>query len=110
MAKLPVPLDAPKAKKFRDIDEIMSMPTLKAKLGNLVDEAVQCKSKIAHEQENIKALRDAALEELGLKPQLFNSYVSAVFNNDYEVRKEGLEQQLSLIEAIIGEAQLTLDK
>jgi hypothetical protein len=91
-------------KQFRTIEEIMAQPTLKAKLNNMVDEAVTCKTKIAQEQQNIKALRDAALEDLGLKPALFNAYVAAVFNNDYTQRREGLEQQLMLIEHIMGEA------
>lgn len=98
------PLAAPKKKQFRSIEEIMAQPSLKAKLNNMVDEAVTCKTKIMHEQQNIKALRDAALEDLGLKPALFSAYVAAVFNNDYTQRREGLEQQLTLIEHIMGEA------
>lgn len=93
-----------KPKKFRSIEEIMRDPSTKAKLANLVDEAVQCKIKISHEQQNIKALKDAALEDLGIKPQLFSNYVAMVFNNDYQQRKEGLEQQLTLVEMILGEA------
>lgn len=95
-----------KQKKFRTIEEIMRDPVMKAKLTNLVDEAVQCKAKIAGEQQTIKALREAALEDLSLKPQLFNSYVSCVFNNDYQQRREGLEQQLTMVELIMGDAQL----
>lgn len=98
-----------KKKEFRSIEEIMRNPQLKAKLNVMVDEAVNCKQKIAYEQQNIKALRDAALEELGLKPQLFNNYVAMVFNNDYQNRKEGLEQQLALVEHVLGEAQLSYD-
>lgn len=94
-----------KASKFRSIEEIMRDPRAKAKLTNLVDEAVQCKQKILHEQQNIKALRDAALEDLGLKPALFSNYVACVFNNDYQQRRDGLEQQLTLVELIMGDAQ-----
>jgi hypothetical protein len=100
---------APKAKKHRSIEEIMRDPSAKAKLTNLVDEAVMCKQKIMHEQQNIKALRDAALEDLGLKPQLFSNYVAMVFNNDYQTRKDGLEQQLTLVELVMGDAQLGND-
>ncbi len=94
--------------KFRSVEEIMRDPAAKAKLTNLVDEAVQCKQKIAYEQENIKALRTAALEDLGLKPALFNSFVAVTFNNDYQQRREGLEQQLSLIDTIMADAGLSL--
>lgn len=98
----------PKASKHRSIEEIMRDPNAKAKLTNLVDEAVQCKQKILYEQQNVKALRDAALEDLGLKPQLFNNFVSCVFNNDYQQRKEGLEQQLTLVEIIMGDVSAQL--
>ena len=97
-----------KAQKFRTIEDIMRDPAMKAKLTSLVDEAVQCKQKISYEQENIKALREAALDDLGLKPQLFNSFVSTVYNNDYQQRREGLEQQLTLIELVMGDSELVL--
>jgi len=96
---------APKTKKFRDIQSIMKDPTAKAKLSNLVDEAVTCKSAIALQQQNIKVLRDAALEDLQLSPKLFNAYVAAAFNNDYGQRKEGLEEQVALLDAIMGEIE-----
>lgn len=92
-----------KPKKFRSIDEIMRDPASKNKLQHLVDEAVQSKTKIAHEQSIIKGLREAALEDLGLKPQLFNNFVAVTFNNDYQVRKEGLEEQLTLVEILMGD-------
>ena len=92
-----------KPKKFRSIEEIMRDPKAKVKLQHLVDEAVTAKTKIAHEQSIIKGLRDAALEDLGLKPQLFNNFVAMTFNNDYQQRKEGLEQQLTLVEIVMGD-------
>lgn len=100
---------APKAARFRSIEDIMRDPVMKAKLTNLVDEAVNCKQKISMEQQNIKVLREAALEELGLKPTLFNGYVAMTFNNDYQQRREGLEQQLSLVEMVMQDAQITYD-
>lgn len=92
-----------KPKKFRSIEEIMRDPSSKTKLQHLVDEAVQSKTKIAHEQSIIKGLREAALEDLGLKPQLFNNFVAVTFNNDYQQRKEGLEEQLTLVELLMGD-------
>ena len=109
MAKKDLDTTGTKAPKFRSVQEIMKQPTLKAKLTNLVDEAVKAKTKIAHEQQNIKVLRDAALEELGLKPALFNQYVGMVFNNDYQQRKENVEQLIDLIDAVLGETSLTHD-
>ena len=69
--------------KHRNINDIMKNPREKAKLSNLIDEAVRCKTKIDFEKQTIKSLRDVAVDELGLKPALFNSYVNATFNKDY---------------------------
>lgn len=95
-----------KTKKFRDIQSIMKDPLARAKLQNLVDEAVQAKAAIANQQLIIKALRETALSELELNPKLFNAYTSASFNNDYSVRKEALDEQLTLLEIVMGEVQL----
>ena len=92
--------------KHRNINDIMKDPKQKAKLSNLIDEAVLCKTKIDFEKQTIKSLRDVAVDELGLKPALFNSYVNATFNNDYLDRKEGLEEQIDLLDAIINDAGL----
>jgi hypothetical protein len=96
---------APKTKKFRDIQSIMKDPTAKAKLSNLVDEAVTCKSAIAMQQANIKVLRDSALEDLQLSPKLFNLYVTACFNNDFAARKDVLVESVTLLENIMGELE-----
>lgn len=88
--------------KFRSIEDILKDPQLKTKLNNLVDEAVRCKIKIQTEQESIKGLRDAAREEVGLNPKLFNYYVSAVYNNDYAARKENLDQLSTLIDTVMA--------
>lgn len=85
----------------------MNDPKLKAKLSNLVDEAVMCKSAIQMQQENIKVLREAALKDLELNPKLFNSYVAAAFNNDYGQRKDNLDEQVKLLEHIMGDAGIT---
>lgn len=91
-----------KTSKFRDIGAILKDPAQKAKLNNLVDEAVRCKTKIHGEQETIKDLRDVAKTDLGLNPKLFNAYVSSVFNNDYMVRRDSHMQLVDLLDAVIG--------
>lgn len=96
----------PKTSKFRDIKSIMADPKMRAKLSNLVDEAVTCKEKIARQNDNIKVLREAALKDLELSPKLFNAYVSAASNNDYGQRKDALTEQVTLLELVMGEAQL----
>jgi hypothetical protein len=91
-----------KTSKFRNIEDILKDPTLKAKLNNLVDEAVRCKIKIQQEQETIKDLREVAKNDLSLNPKLFNYYVGMVYNNDYAARKDNLDQLSSLIDAVMS--------
>lgn len=100
---------APKTSKFRDIASIMKDPAMKAKLSNLIDEAVTCKSAIAAQQTQIKGLRDLAVEDLQLSPKLFNLYVGAAFSNDYSKRKESLDEQVTMLEHIMGEAGFKLE-
>lgn len=95
--------------KFADISTLMRDPATKARLQNYIDEAVSCKAEIAVQQANIKALRDAALEELKLNPKLFNTFVAAAFNNDYAVRKSSLEEQVTLLDYVMGEIGFTND-
>jgi hypothetical protein len=90
-----------KSAKFREIREIMNQPRMKATLNSLVDEAVKAKGKIRVEQETIKGLRQNALDELGLKPAVFNQYVAMVFNNDYVQRKDKLEEIIDLIDTVM---------
>lgn len=92
--------------KFREIKEIMAQPSMKAKLTNYIDEAVKCKANIQHEQENIKALREHAKDELGLKPVVFNQYVAMVYSNDYLQRKDKLEELIDLVDAVIEDSNL----
>lgn len=91
-----------KTSKFRNIEDILKDPTLKAKLNNLVDEAVRCKIRIQQEQETIKDLRDVAKNDLSLNPKLFNYYVGMVYNNDYAARKDNLDQLSALIDAVMA--------
>lgn len=98
-----------KSSKFRSISEIMSIPSYKAKLTNLVDEAVECKTKIETQKQNIKVLRETALDELGLKPELFNNYVNMMFNNDYTARLDKVEELHSLITSVIQSVDKQLE-
>lgn len=99
----------PAASKFKDISTIMKDPQLAATLSNYIDEAVTCKSAIATQQQHIKAIRDQAIEEIGLNPKLFNAYVAASFNNDYTKRKMGLDEQVTLLEHIMKAAGIVGD-
>lgn len=87
--------------KFKDVQTILKDPALKAKLNNLVDEAVRCKQRIHNEQQSIKDLRDVARNDVGINPKLFNYYVSMVFNNDYAARLDNVHQLEDLIETVM---------
>lgn len=88
--------------KFKDIQTILKDPELKAKLNNMVDEAVRCKQRIHNEQQSIKDIRDAARNDVGINPKLFNYYVSMVFNNDYASRLENVQSLETLIETVMA--------
>jgi hypothetical protein len=94
--------DEGKTAKFRKIEDIIKVPAMKAKLTNLVDEAVRCKQRIYTEQQTIKDLRDAAKTDVGLNPKQFNAYVAATFNNDYIARRDGFAEMVDLLDAVIG--------
>jgi hypothetical protein len=102
MKNMLINLDAKNSTKFRSIQDIMKDPGQKAKLNNLVDEAVRAKQRIFTEQQTVKDLREVAKTDLALNPKLFNLYVQATFNNDYTARKDSLDEQLTLIETILG--------
>lgn len=106
MAKQPQELTVATSK-FQDIGTIMKDPNLKVRLMAYVDEAVDAKGEIAKQQATIKALRDNALEELKLNPKLFSGLVAATFNNDYAKRKTSLEEQVTMLEHVIGEVGYT---
>ena len=106
MADSSVPANIAKSTKFRDISEIMAQPRMKALLNTYVDQAVKCKMNIGVEQESIKGIRQNALDELGLKPAVFNAYVAMTYNNDYVQRKEKLEELLDLVDQVMLDANL----
>lgn len=96
-----VPATIAKSNKFRDIQEIMANPRMKALLSSFVDEAVKCKTSIATQQDILKGYRDNALDELGLKPAVFNAYVQMIFNNDYLQRRDKLTELLDLVDQVM---------
>lgn len=95
-----------KSSKFRDIKEIMQNPSMKAKLNSYVDEAVAAKQKIQFEQENIKKLRENAVDDLGIKPAIFNQFVAMVYNNDYNERRDKLEELVNMVDVVMAEYNL----
>lgn len=101
-----VPANIAKSSKFREISEIMAQPRMKALLSSFVDEAVKCKNNIAVQQDILKGYRESALNELGLKPAVFNAYVQMVHNNDYLQRKDKLQELIDLVDQVMLDQNL----
>ena len=97
-----LPAVAGKKKQFKEITDIVATPGSRAKLQNYIDEVLRCKTRILDEQESIKGLRDAAVEELSIQPKLFNSIVSLYFNNSFEQKKEEIGALEAAIDALMG--------
>lgn len=98
---------ATKAKKFRDVKDILRDPSLAAKLQNYIDEAVICKTKILDQNESIKTLRQSAAEEVEIEPKMFNVLVSMFFNNNFDQKKEELTKLEEAIDALLDTQRLT---
>jgi len=101
-----VPANIAKSSKFREIAEIMAQPRMKALLTSYIDEAVKCKVEIGKQQELLKGYREQALDELGLKPAVFNTYVAMVYNNDYVQRKDKLQELMDLVDQVMLDQNL----
>jgi len=87
--------------KFKNIKDILKDPASKAKLNNMIDEAVRCKQRIHNEQQSIKDIRDLARNDVQISPKMFNYYVAMVFNNDYAQRLDNVHQLEDLIETVM---------
>lgn len=84
---------------YTEVSDILNNMAERAKLQNFLDEAVRCKMRIADEQESIKGLRDAAVDDLNIEPKMFNMLVGLFFNNNFEQKKEELEKMQNVIDA-----------
>jgi hypothetical protein len=90
-----------KKSQFTEITTVLKDTSQRAKLQNYIDEVVRCKTKILDENESIKTIRDAAVEELNIEPKMFNSLVSLFFNNNFEQKREELEKLEAAINALM---------
>jgi Transcriptional regulator DsbA len=89
-----------KKRQFADIEDIVKNPAQRSKLQNYIDEAVRHKIKILDENEMIKSVRDAAIEELSIPPKVFNLLVGVYFNNNFDEKKIELESGVTAIECM----------
>ncbi len=89
-------------KQFTEVTTIMNNSSQRAKLQNYIDEVIRCKTKILDENESIKTLRDAAVEELNIEPKMFSTLVSLFFNNNFDQELEKINQLEAVINAVMG--------
>ncbi len=90
-----------KAPPVFDMNEIMHDPDKKAQLAGFVDELVEALQKLDGIQHEIKGLRDAAKETLGIPPKRLNRLLKESLEVGYiagEVRE--LEETQTLSDAI----------
>ena len=88
-------------KSFDDVNDILRVPAKRAKLQSFIDEAVRCRMKILDEQESIKGIREAAVDDLNIQPKMFNTLVSLFFNNNFEQKQLEIQQLDCAIEALM---------
>lgn len=96
-------------KAFDDINDILRVQTKRAKLQNYIDEVVRSKTRILDENETIKGLRDSAVEELNIKPKMFNTLVSLYFNNNFEEKRLEIEELECAIDTLMQVETKALD-
>lgn len=91
--------------KFTTMLELLADEEMWDQFSNYVDEAVQSKIKIKQEQLIVKMLRDKCSEGFGIDPRLFNLAVDTRFSDDNKSRLESIEQQRTLLEFVMSEAE-----
>lgn len=89
------------AKKFNDVADILRNEAQAKRLQAIIDEVVRCKQKILDENESIRALRETAVDDLGIQPKIFNALVSLHFNNNFEEKREEIDQLDTAIEHML---------
>jgi hypothetical protein len=85
----------------RQIEDILNNLSDRAKLQNFIDEAVRSKSRIAAEQEQLKAIREAAVEDVGIEGKMFNQLTALFFNNNFSEKQAELEKLDTAIDLLL---------
>lgn len=88
-------------REIRPIEDILNNKSDRAKLQNFLDEAVRSKGRIAQEQEQLKAIKDAAIEDVGIEGKMFNQLTALFFNNNFSEKQAELEKLDTAIEMLL---------
>jgi hypothetical protein len=89
--------------KHKHVLDILKDEAQKARLQAFVDEAIKSKQKIQHEQDNIKALREQAIHDVGIRPDIFNQLVKMIHNNDGEAQTKKFEEYIEAYDQVMKE-------
>jgi hypothetical protein len=103
MAQLP----AKKKKSYKDINVVLNNRADRAKLQNLIDEAVKYKQEIFSKNEEIKLLKETAADDLSVDPKDFNCLVKMTYNNDFKKVRETAEKTIDMVEGILSTPALS---
>lgn len=88
------------APQSRDIASIINNSSDKAKLKGFIDEAILCYASIAMKNEDIKALRDEAVEQLGIDAKLFSNIVRVFRTESFEKTLEEMTELETALELL----------
>lgn len=85
------------APQTRDIASIVNNSSDKAKLKGFIDESLLCYSAIADKNQDIKALREEAVLQLGIDAKLFSNIVRVFRTDSFDkAREEMTELEIAL--------------
>lgn len=90
-------------KNLVDIVTILNNPVSRAKLTNFIDEALICKRSIDDKNQDIKSIREAAIEKIGIEPKMFNQLLGLYHKGNFGEKQEEINQLESAIAMLTGE-------
>lgn len=85
-----------------DIISILNNPNDRGILTNHLDEALLLKRSIADKNQDIKTIREAATEKVGIEPKMFNSLLNLYYKGNFTEKQDELSQLESAIEMLVG--------
>lgn len=87
-----------------DIISILNNLDARAKLTNFIDEALIVKRSIQNKNDDLKAIREAATEKLGIEPKMFSQLVGLYFKGNFDEKQAELSELESAIELLTGQS------
>lgn len=88
-------------KQFMEVTTILADSGTKAKLQNYIDEIILLKTKILDNNESIKTIREAAVDELNIDPKMLKVMVDLYFNNNFDQKLEEVERLELLLNTLM---------